>query len=330
MHFRLWIIIAIATTVFGIGIGTQVSEAQVIAAYEIMDVREAQCYRHIVDLDDRLCINRYALVDDEGELSTNGAFIQIENATGTLATIFAPVEDYGLACAYWPSDDPQLPTWNATTTAQFHMNPFVTGATSTSDAINVFWNETETAGGNFEETGLELINDLPLIVLRLEQDSPDFDEGELVAGAGIMPLGKFFVEQCYPPLIQIASIAFVLEAEFAGEDFNPPDKPAFILNIENAAQNSQFTQSWAAMWEFASIPFSAAMILLVPLGLVPMFFAIRKFEGDMKAGFYFIWPMLLAAGYQGGFPFQFVVLISAGLFIFGVALFLRNVLPVGG
>ncbi len=299
--------------------------------YDIAEVREVSCYRYFLEADDVLCIVRYALVDSSGTLSVSGSFLQMANSTSTLATVFAPIEDYGLAAFYFEADDANKPIWDdATTQVIFKANPFVAPTQPDSTPFFVTFVTTVTAGGSFGETIDEIVADLGRMMLRLEEDSPLFNTEDLVIGVGITPLGKFIVEQAHAPLITVASNAFILASEFAASDHNPGTVPIQLTDIEQAGRTSKFSLGMASIGAIVGLGFQASMFVILIILIVGVFWGIKHFNGNIKAGFYYVWPMIVVMGYLGGFPFEAIALIPIGIFLAGAGLFIRRYIPIGG
>ena len=156
------------------------------ATFLEIDVLETQCYRHIIDSNDIGCITRYVHKEDAvlPIHSVSGNFLSIANSTSTLASIFVPVNDNGLAVHYFEPTDPNIPSWDDSSVETFfRQNPFIFTSPTETTRVAVEWNNTATSGGNFAETKAELQADIPLILLRMEESTSDFDSGNLVIGS---------------------------------------------------------------------------------------------------------------------------------------------------
>ena len=307
------------------------ASAQTLDKYESQEIDEVECYRHVLEASDTLCLVRYTLVDDDDVLSISGAFLQLENATSTLATIFAPVEDYGIAAFYFDDDDPNIPVWDdSNVQALFKPNPFIAPTGVASDALSVGWANTTTSGGTFQETLDELLVDVPRVVVRLQDDDPQWEEGDLTNGVGLTPIGKFYVVTAFPILGTLLNPIYNLESQFAGEDHDPGTTPQILTDLETAGKSSYFSEDWAAMWASFGLNFNGAMILFAMILMIAMVLIVKKLNGNQKTVFTFGWPILLAVSYAGGFPFEGTVLIAIAVFIGGMGLFIRRFIPVGG
>lgn len=331
MHLQR-IVKAIAIGIYILTVNQAITaSAQALDAYEDQEVNEAECYRHVIESDDTLCLVRYTLVDDEDVLSINGAFLQLTNATSTLATIFVPIENYGLAAFYFDDDDPNRPTFgDAGVEVLFRPNPFVAPAGDPSDAKSVDFAITATSGGTFDETLDELLIDVPRMIVRLEKDDPQWEKGNLTNGVGLTEIGKFYVVTAFNLLETLLNPIYNLESEFAGSDHDPGTTPQLLTDLETAGKASYFSQDWTAMWATFGLNFNGAMILLGMILMVAMVLIVRKLKGSQKAVFTFGWPVLLAVSYAGGFPFEATVLIAIAVFVGGMGLLIKRIIPVGG
>ena len=217
---KLWIgvCIALCYTLIYNGFGpTNKVEAQVTIT--LLDVIQVEGYKNVLELDDRLILYTYAVVENIptgyqtlgrpagiATAKVNGNGIKQQNP---------PILGYSLGSFYWGSDTSSvMPFGDATAQVALATNPLLF-ASSNTDFANVVWNSSNS----LDDTADALEDDIKSLLRGIESADPDIEQGAYVSSRGVTPLGMVLVGYSFPLLSTISPDAFeISQSSIATDD----------------------------------------------------------------------------------------------------------------
>ena len=329
-RLRQWALAVLVGTLAVGALGQNDGRAEASHSFSVIAVRDVECYRHVLETDDRLCLTRYALAESpvapEAAYGRGGAILKAQDGATVLDQQNPPVAGYGLAAFYWTAVDASssIPWELAGFQVCIEGNPtlFSTPATHCDSSPN--WNsESDLAA-----TAKELENDLPNIMLDLEQDDPDVASGTYVASVGITLTGQGKIEMAFAQLSSIAAGAFSFGLGAAGDDFAPPGiTPGSFASTTITNAKSAWAEDLEDLGEAFGFPFIAIGLLLLVFMMVGLGLLIRVTGGAQEVLLIYVGPVLLFGGLIGSPPFMVVVALIAAAALLGSAAFVNRHWP---
>ncbi len=273
-------------------------------------VREVHAYRHVLALNDRLVLGRYALTeqpgDDEKAYGPGGAILKVQDGSDVLGQSHPPATGYGLVAFYWGPNDAntEVPWGDSDVQLCIHGSPTLFDPPQShcdTPANDPDWNATS----DLPATADELADDIKDVVLALEADDPDIASQEYVSPSGITIAGRAKVDAAFPHIAFIASGAFEISQGPATGDFTHttstiPDPTALTVD----GSDSAFSIDLANLGNSFGIPFLAMGIGLVAAMAVCMYAAIAYSRGDSQALLLYPFQVILMGGMIGVPPFM--------------------------
>jgi len=317
---RVIICLSIALTIWAAL--DQTALARTYAVY----VRDVQCYRHAVETDDRLCLIRYEVLEeteeDESEYGREGAVLRFLVGGVLLKEQVPPLAGYALAAFYWPTADAGDVPWGAATAqACLVGNPMLLPSLSSSCMTVQTWNAT----ADTDETAAELVEDLPLMLQKLEQADPSIETRDYVSSGGITPAGQTVIELADARLPQIAPGAFSISQTSAGGSFSAPTPGPFSASTTAAGSEwSEGLETAGNDWGLPKIVMGVgfSITMLIVLG-----WFIHKMGGDLDVLWVFSGGALLFSGILAAIPFLVSVAICVVIGIIGGGLVIQRIWP---
>jgi len=281
--------------------------------HDALSVPECQAYINVLESLDQLYFCRTTAVelnhpDPTDEIGSASAVFILRTAGSIVRTVSLPNPDYALAAVYFAAADVDIPVWNSSTT-MLHLseNPalFMSPATST----NTFPEFNLNVG--LSETAIEITEDIPKIMLRLESADPTIGAETYVLGTHVNDVGKTLVTDAFEQLGILAIGAFGLPIGDAGGLFTNPPDPAFITGFETTGRVSNWAQSIDNFGIQLGFPYPATVLLVMILLLFFIVFMVWRTSGQTDTIYIWLWPIMLIGSTIGGWPLAATIAVAA-------------------
>ena len=310
-HIR-WSRIALAALAATAWWGGYIGGAAGSHDWSVISVRDVQAYRHVLELEDRLLLVRYALAQTptsgEDAYGADASILSARDGTTTLSQL-NPTPAYSLAAFYFPeSQSSSVPWLDSGIQACLHASPTIFTTPQSNCDTSVTWNSE----ADLADTAQEIEDDLPTIMLALEADDPDIAAKAYVWSAGITLVGRDIVEGAFAALIVIAPNAFSIGQTQGSADFTQSTTTiAQPIAINILGSNSTASQDLAQLGQDFGVPYLITGLVAVILFGVGLYFAIKWTGGDTDVTVVFVPAVIMLAGLIGPLP----VLAAVGLLV---------------
>ena len=289
-------------------------------------VREVHAYRHVLELDDRLVLVRYALAEtpreDEAAYGPTGAVLMVQDGAAVLGQSHPPTSGYGLAAFYWGSSeaDAQVPWADSNVQVCIHGNPTLFDPPQShcdTPPNDPDWN----GSADLAATAAEIERDIKDILLALEADDPDAAPRQYVQPGGITPAGRDKIDFAFPHIASVAPGAFQISQYTATGDFTHMSSTIpgpTSLSVDGPG--SAVSAGIANLGNSFGIPFLVMGIGLVVVMAIGMHMAVVHGGGDPRALLLYPFQIILAGGMIGVPPFMAAIgiLVLSCMVSFGV------------
>ena len=284
--------------------------AEASHGWTTLAVREVHAYRHVLELDDRLILGRYALTEQPGDGETAygpaGAILKVQDGSSVLRQAIPGFTGYGLTAFYWDSSNAndQVPWGDPDVQLCFHASPTLFESPQShcdTSSNSPEWN----AEDDMEATATELGDDLKDLLTALEADDPDVVSREYVAPGGITPEGRAVIDAVFPHAAFVAPEVFQISqapatGEFTYTASSIPDPTAITID----GSESTFSTDLARLGAVFGIPFLVMGMGLIVALAMGLYYAILYSGGEPRALLLYPFHVLLVGGMIGVPPFM--------------------------